>query len=267
VSRIALIVALAIGCAVGLICAIDPQLDLHIAGISFDSSRHLFGINGQLWVQHTREAARIAITLLVLPAFLAIALKLIFPHRPMLIEARAALFLIATLAIGPGILTNVLLKDHWGRPRPIDVSEFGGDYRFKPWWDPRGDCPNNCSFIAGEPSGAFWTLAPAALAPPPLEPLAYGAALAFGIGLSALRIAAGAHFFSDVVFAGVLTYLLIWLVHGLIYRWPNTRIDEKVLENRLARIGEWLGASLGARFGALLNGMARRLAERTKKGS
>jgi lipid A 4'-phosphatase len=262
-SRTALIVALAIGLAVGLVCAVDPRLDLEIAAIAFDSSRYLFGVNGQLWVQHTREAARIAITLLVLPAFLAIALKLIFPRRPMLIEARAAVFLIATLALGPGILTNVLFKDHWGRPRPIDVLEFGGDYRFEPWWDPRGDCPNNCSFIAGEPSGAFWTLAPAALAPPPLEPLAYGTALAFGIGLGVLRIAAGAHFLSDVAFAGVLTYLLIWLVHGLIYRWPSTRIDERALESRLSRIGEWLGA----RFGALFDGAARRLAERTKKGS
>jgi lipid A 4'-phosphatase len=262
-SRTALLVALAVGLAVGLVCALDPQLDLDIAGLSFDPARHLFGVNGQLWVQHTREAARIAIALLALPAFLAIALKLIFPRGPMLIEARAAVFLIATLALGPGILTNLLLKDHWGRPRPIDVVEFGGNYRFKPWWDPRGDCPNNCSFIAGEPSGAFWTLAPAALAPPPLEPLAYGTALAFGVGLGAFRIAAGAHFFSDVVFAGVLTYLLIWLVYGLIYRWPSTRIDEKALEERLGRIGEWLGA----RFAAVFDGAARRLAERTKKGS
>ena len=55
-SRTALIVALAIGFAVGLICAVDPRLDLDIAGISSDSSRHLFGINGQLWVQHTTSA-------------------------------------------------------------------------------------------------------------------------------------------------------------------------------------------------------------------
>jgi lipid A 4'-phosphatase len=256
-SRTALMVVLAIGLALGLICAVDPQLDLDLAGIAFDSSRQMFGVNAQPWVQHTREAARIAITLLALPAFLAILLKLIFPHRRMFIEARAALFLIATLALGPGLLTNVLLKDHWGRPRPIDIQQFGGDYRFKPWWDPRGGCPNNCSFIAGEPSGAFWTLAPAALTPPPLQPLAYGAALAFGVGLGALRIGAGAHFFSDVVFAGVLTYLLIWVVYGLIYRWPSTRIDEKALEDRLALIGEWLGARLG--------GMARQLTERAKK--
>src|SRR6516165_4422057 len=232
-TRAALIIALVIGFVFGLLCAVDPQLDLDLAALSFNPAQHLFVVNAQPWVQHTRTAARILIALIALPAFVAIALKLIWPRRRMLIEVRAALFLIATLALGPGVLTNLILKDHWGRPRPIDVQQFGGDYRFEPWWDPRGNCPNNCSFIAGEPSGAFWTLAPAALAPAVLQPLAYGVALAFGVGLGALRIGAGAHFFSDVVFAGLLTYLLIWVVYALIYRWPSTRIDEKALEDRL----------------------------------
>jgi lipid A 4'-phosphatase len=251
-NRTGLIIALSIAFAVGVIWAVDPQLDLDIAGAFFDPARHLFDVNAQIWVQHTREAARVLITLIVLPAFLAVIGKLIWPQRRMLIEARAAAFLIATLALGPGLLTNVILKDHWGRPRPIDVQQFGGDYRFTSWWDPRGDCPNNCSFIAGEPSGAFWTLAPAALAGPELQPLAYAAALAFGAGVGVLRIAAGAHFFSDVVFAGVFMYLLIWLIHGLIYRWPATRIDEAAAERRLTEAGEKLGAlarRLGGRKG------------------
>jgi lipid A 4'-phosphatase len=254
-NRTGLTIALTIGFVVGVICAVDPQLDLDIAGAFFNPALHLFAVNAQMWVQHSREAARVIITLLVLPAFLAILGKLIWPHRPMLIEARAAAFLIATLALGPGLLANVMLKDHWGRPRPIDVQEFYGGYRFVPWWDPRGDCPDNCSFIAGEPSGAFWALAPAALAGPELQPLAYGAALAFGVGIGALRIAAGAHFFSDVVFAGVFMYLLIWLVHGLIYRWPATRIDETAAERRLAKAGEKLAA------------LARRLTVRSGKPS
>jgi len=251
-NRTGLTIALGIGFAVGVICAVDPQLDLDIAGAFFDPARHLFDVNAQMWVQHTREAARVFITLIVLPAFLAVIGKLIWPRRRMLIEARAALFLIATLALGPGLLTNVILKDHWGRPRPIDVQQFGGDYRFTSWWDPRGGCPDNCSFIAGEPSGAFWTLAPAALAGPELQPLAYAAALAFGAGVGVLRIAAGAHFFSDVVFAGVFMYLLIWLIHGVIYRWPATRIDEAAAERRLTEAGEKLGAlarRLGGRNG------------------
>ncbi len=241
-NRTGLTIALCIGFAAGLICAVDPQLDVDITAIWFNTSHRLFDVNAQMWVQHTREAARIVITLLVLPAFLAILGKLIWPRRRMLIEARAAIFLIATLALGPGILTNVILKDHWGRPRPIDVEQFHGGYRFVPWWDPRGGCPDNCSFVAGEPSGAFWTLAPAALVGPELQPIAYAAALAFGAGIGTLRIAAGAHFFSDVVFAGVFMYLVIWLMHGLIYRWPATRIDEAAVERRLADAGETLAA-------------------------
>src|ERR1700733_3062871 len=252
-TRTGLTIALCIGVVVGLICAVDPQLDLDLARAAFDPSRPLFAVNAQPWVQDTRMAARIIIGLLVLPAFVAILGKLVLPHRRMLIEGRAALFLIATLALGPGVLTNLVLKDHWHRARPIDVQQFGGAYHFTPWWDPRGDCPNNCSFIAGEPSGAFWTLAPAALAPPELRAVAYGAAIAFGAGIGALRIGAGAHFFSDVVFAGVFMYLLIWTMHGLTYRWPMTRLDEESIDRMLTQCGEALRdmlAKLGARFGA-----------------
>jgi lipid A 4'-phosphatase len=256
-NRTGLAIALGIGFAVGVICAVDPELDLDIAGAFFDPARHLFDVNAQIWVQHTREAARVLITLIVLPAFLAVIGKLIWPQRRMLIEARAALFLIATLALGPGLLTNVILKDHWGRPRPIDVQQFGGDYRFTSWWDPRGGCPDNCSFIAGEPSGAFWTLAPAALAGPELQPLAYAAALAFGAGVGVLRIAAGAHFLSDVVFAGVFMYLVIWAAHGLIYRWARTRVSEESIEQALTQAGEGLATMVAA--------MARRFTDRRGK--
>jgi membrane-associated PAP2 superfamily phosphatase len=259
VNRTGLTIALVIGLVVGLLCAVDPQLDLDLAGLTFDPARQLFGVNAQPWVQYTREAARMIIGLLVLPAFIAILGKLTLPRRRMLIEGRAALFLIATLAVGPGVLTNLVLKDHWGRARPIDVQQFGGAYRFTPWWDPRGDCPNNCSFIAGEPSGAFWTLAPAALAPPELRVVAYGAALAFGTGIGVLRMAGGAHFFSDVVFAGVFMYLVVWAGHGLIYRWPATALSEASIEQLLTRAGEALAAMAAA--------LARRIKTWTKKSS
>ena len=45
---------------------------------------------------------------------------------------RTVVFLIATMALGPGLMANVLLKDHWGRSRPIDVKQFGGNERLSP---------------------------------------------------------------------------------------------------------------------------------------
>jgi lipid A 4'-phosphatase len=254
-NRTGLAIALTVAVVVGLLCAVDPQLDLDLARIGYNPERNLFGVNAQLWVQHTREAARLIITLLVLPAFLAVLGKLIWPHRRMLIEGRAALFLIVTLALGPGIITNLVLKDHWGRSRPIDVQQFGGADRFTPWWDPHGQCPNNCSFVAGEPSGAFWTLAPAALAPLAMQPLAFTAAVLFGAAVGILRIGAGGHFFSDVVFAGVFVYLEIWAIYGLIYRWRNTPFTEAAIEAVLMRASEEirvLSAALVARARQLM---------------
>jgi lipid A 4'-phosphatase len=174
----------------------------------------------------------------VVPVLAALALKLLLPRRRLLISGRAIVFLVTTLALGPGLLTNVILKDHWGRPRPIDVTQFGGDQHFVAWWDPRGDCPGNCSFVSGDVSGAFWTIAPAALVPLPWRGLAYGAALALGAGMAALRIMAGGHFFTDTVFAGVFTFLIIWIVHGLIYRWPRTRLTDEGVDRAIERVAK-----------------------------
>jgi lipid A 4'-phosphatase len=87
-----------------------------------------------------------------------------------------------------------------------------------------------------EGSAAFWALAPAALTPPAWRAAAYGAAVAFGAGIGVLRMAFGAHFLTDVVFAGILTFLIIWLMHGLIYRWPATRLSEEKLERAIERV-------------------------------
>lgn len=258
-NRTGLAIALAIAVAVGVIFAVWPRLDLDISALFYARNRNLFIVNAQLWVYYLRNGARGLITLLVAPAFLAAIGKIIWPRARMLIEGRAALFLALTLALGPGVITNLIFKDHWGRPRPIDVTEFGGDAPFMPWWDPRGPCTNNCSFVAGEPSGAFWTLAPAALAPPQWRPLAYGAALAFGAGIGALRVAGGAHFFTDAVFAGVFMFLVVWTLHGLIYRWRATRAADGAIDHGLAYIGEALRGALAT--------LAGWIGGRSRKGS
>ena len=129
-------------------------------------------------------------------------------------SGRAIVFLLVTLTLSAGVLTNLTFKSHWGRPRPVLVTQFNGDLPFVPWWDPRGECGRNCSFFSGEGATAFWTFAPAALTPPAWRPLAYAAATLFGVATSVLRMAFGGHFFTDVAAAGLVTFLVIWLAHG-----------------------------------------------------
>ena len=235
-NRTGLLIALAVAALVGVVFGLFPQLDLAF-------SRFFFELGGNEFIRGTegvprllRDVAMWVVTGLAVPAAGALLLKLALPRRRMLVSGRAAVFLLATLALAPGLVVNGVLKDQWPRSRPIDVPQFGGQERFTAWWDPRGGCAQNCSFVSGEASGAFWTYAPAALAPPQWRPAAYAAATAFGLATGTLRMAKGGHFASDVLFAGVFTFLIVWLVHGLIYRWPRTRLAEDAVERAIERV-------------------------------
>lgn len=234
-NRTGLVIALVIGVGVGVVFGVYPQLDIAISRLFFNESYRVFPVQYSLVARHLRDLFTYVIAFLAAPAFVALALKLVLPRRRMIIAARAVLFLIATLALAPGLMANVILKDNWSRPRPPEIAEFHGPERFVAWWDPRGACDRNCSFVAGEGAGGFWTLAPAALTPPVWRPLAYAAAFLFGSAAGLLRLAGGAHFFSDVAFSGVFTFLIIWIVHGLIYRW-RTRLTDEQVERAIERI-------------------------------
>jgi lipid A 4'-phosphatase len=237
-NRNALFSVLAIAVAVGVIFGIYGNLDINLSSQFFDWQSMLFTTGGRPGEQHSRDAARLIITAIAAVPGVAVFAKLLLPRRRMFMSGRTALFMLLTLAIGPGIVANLVLKDHWHRARPIDILHFGGNDRFTRWWDPRGPCSNNCSFIAGEPSGAFWTMAVAAVAPPEWQIAAYSAAVIFGVALGVLRMAAGGHFFTDVVFAGVFMYLILWTLHGLVFRWRKTRLDDDAIERALAWPGE-----------------------------
>jgi membrane-associated PAP2 superfamily phosphatase len=233
-TRTALAVVIAIGVLTGLVFAAYPELDLAISRLFLVDGD--FSLRSNALLQGLRDASSWLIALVAAPAVLAPLIKLIWPRRPLLVRGRSIVFLVATLAVGPGLMTNAILKEYYGRPRPIDIVQFGGADAFKPWWDPRGACESNCSFVAGEPSGAFWTVAPAALAPPPWRALAYAGAVAFGTGVGLLRVGFGGHFFSDVVFAGVLTYLVIWLAYRLVFRGSRPWLTDATIERALERL-------------------------------
>jgi lipid A 4'-phosphatase len=238
-NRTGLLIALVVGVVVGVVFGLYPALDLRVARYFFafeDSGHNTFAFRIYPPVMWARDMGLWIGTVLVAPAVASLLIKLIFPRRKLLISGRAVVFLIGTMALAPGLLVNVLLKDHWGRPRPIDVTQFGGSEHFVAWWDPRGDCPANCAFVSGDVAGAFWTIAPAALAPPQWRAVAYGAALALGTGMAAIRMMAGAHFPSDVIFAGVFTFLIIWIAYALIYRWPRTQLSDDDIERALEHL-------------------------------
>jgi membrane-associated PAP2 superfamily phosphatase len=246
-NRTGLIIALTLAVVIGLLFGIYPGLDLKLASLFYDETVRTFPLKLNAFAGVVRDAAMVIAWALALPALVALVVKLVRPDRPLMMSGRAVAFLLVTLLLSAGVLTNLTFKSYWGRPRPVAVTQFNGDRNFVPWWDPRGTCARNCSFFSGEGATAFWAFAPAALAPPPWRPLAYSAAALFGLTTSGLRMAFGGHFFTDVAIAGLVTFLVIWLVHGYVYRWTSTRLTDERIEAALTRLA-WPGYRLRQRW-------------------
>jgi len=124
-------------------------------------------------------------------------------------------FLAAMLAIGPGLVANVILKDNWGRARPRHVVEFGGTKQFTPALLPARECVRNCSFVSGEASSAFAPFFAAALLLPQLRIALLAGGLLSGLAAGLIRMSQGGHFLSDVLFAGIFMALTASALHIL----------------------------------------------------
>jgi lipid A 4'-phosphatase len=248
VARTSFIILVVLGVLTGIIFAVDPPLDLQVASFFRKVAAQPEVRRFDRVVDTVRQIGPLVIVAATAPAVVALAAKIFRPWRPALMSSRSALFLIMSLALGPGLLVNGILKEGWARPRPGMVAEFGGEYRFMPWWDPRGGCDSNCSFVSGETSSAVWMTAPAMLAPPPWRYAALGAAWLYALGFAFIRLLAGGHFLSDVIFAAIFTGLVVWAVHGFLFRWSATRMEEGALNATLERLGRGLTRIFAARM-------------------
>ncbi len=142
---------------------------------------------------------------------------------PLVASNRVIIFLLFTLGIGPGLIVNAVLKDHWGRARPFQVMEFGGDRKFTAAFVVSDQCKTNCSFVSGDASLGYFGFAFFFIARRRRAFIA-GAAILAGTLLGLVRMAQGAHFLSDVIFSGVFTFLAAWLLYFLLlHHWQMRR--------------------------------------------
>lgn len=238
--------AIALPCAVTLlIMGFYPEWDLYISSFFWTPEYKVFPLVLDPHLVQFRRASMWIVWALALLPVVAVARKLLFPSSGMLISGRATLTLVVTLVVGPLFLVNTVLKPYWGRPRPYEVRQFSGTEEFVSWWDPAGTCRGNCSFVTGESSAAYWTLAPATvLAPPTWKPLAAILAIAFGTLVGIVRVAFGGHFATDVIASCLLITLIVWIAHEAVYRYRKTRLSDEQIEGALAAFAERIRRSI-----------------------
>lgn len=198
---------------VALVFVLAPRLDIVVA--------RQFVSHGEFWLRAdpvARLVNRMIPPLVSMAAgALLVIMALALAGRPVPgCGLRRAGFLALSLIVGPGLIVNALLKAYSGRPRPADTTEFGGAMAFQPAFHFDGACAANCSFVSGDASVGFAFVALALLMPPRHRLAAVLVSMIFGIAIGFVRMAQGAHFLSDIVFAGFFTVLPILVLHHML---------------------------------------------------
>ena len=209
-------------CLLGLVVyLIFPQLDLAFSAL-FYSSEAGFVYRDLPWVQASYWAfARLQFPIL---AVLSLILVTGYFNSRWAQERRVAWFLVCSLLLGPGLAVNEGLKNHWGRARPAQVTEFGGTAQYSPPWKVSDQCDRNCSMSSGHAALGFF---PWALAWVWRRQrrwwVVLGALSGTVVGMG--RIVQGGHFLADVLVSAAV----VWGVCALLARWmlpPVVRNDE-----------------------------------------
>lgn len=163
--------------------------------------------------------------LLAFAALIGLILSWVKPKLKSL--RRYFLLIILTLIIGPGLLINAVFKDHWGRPRPRQVQQFGGNWEFKEVWQP-GTPGKGKSFPCGHCSMGFFFITLYYCLKRKHRALAYASfafSIALGMFIGFARISQGGHFLSDGLWAWGLTFITATILYYFVLKIPDQEIQ------------------------------------------
>lgn len=195
--------------SLALVAALFPEIDLAVSGFFYNGTDFPWRSGGLAEFLHD----------LVQPVAIGLAALLLLMTLLQLFRRggwRRWAFVWLALVLGPGLVTNVIFKDHWGRARPMQVEEFGGFAQFTPALEPANQCAKNCSFVSGDASFGFFFHSFAYIAPRRRRQL-FWAGMGIGALCGLMRIGMGAHFLSDVLFGGVFTLLVSAGLYGALF--------------------------------------------------
>jgi lipid A 4'-phosphatase len=188
-----------------------PELDIRFSMLFYDPTSRFYLADAPFcrWVYESVEIVSIAWA--VLAVLLLAALWIRKKNRSGL-SAKHLIYLLAALAIGPGLMVNLVLKDNWGRARPYDVMQFGGASAFTPAFVISDECHHNCAFVSGHAAMGFYFIAFGFLCQR-RRSFFFLLAGIYGAAVGLVRILQGGHFLSDVVFA----FFIIHAVSAVLY--------------------------------------------------
>lgn len=199
-----------------------PQIDLTISSLFFDTSKMSFIYSESLFVKVLFVLIQTTLVLFVLGVCFSGLKKLLRTKSIHPKHYKPEIFIGLTASLGPGLFVHEFLKKYIGRPRPVDIQEFGGNSFFQKAFEVSNQCVESCSFVSGHSSIGFIFMTLAFVLPKKHSCKFLVTGVLLGLFFGLIRIIQGAHFASDVVFAGVVVYMTAVLLEFIIK--PRTPI-------------------------------------------
>jgi lipid A 4'-phosphatase len=181
--------------------------DIEIQSFFYSENLGWFLKNDQPW-KFLYQSSNVPALLISVSSLILLGVS--FFKTTLLKYRKILLFLTCVMAIGPGLVVNTILKDNWGRPRPRNVVEFGGNYQYEKPLEIDSSSKGK-SFPCGHASMGFYLMSFFFIFRQNKKKLAYiflliGIISGCLIGMA--RIVQGGHFASDVIWAGGIVYLV-----------------------------------------------------------
>lgn len=109
--------------------------------------------------------------------------------------------------LGPGLVIEGWLKNAVGRPRPVQVVNFGGDQPFKRVLEMGTDPQHHRSFVSSHAAAGYWLISLGLTSGALWRRRWLGIGLVLGSAIGLVRIMQGGHFLSDIIFA----FYAVWI--------------------------------------------------------
>ena len=193
-----------------------PKFDIFFSKLFFFEEK--FISDKYVFIRSLRSFLKDSMIVISIVSFLLIMVNFFFKKKKKpILKPRIRLILIGFIVgpvIGCGLIANFYFKDNWGRARPINIQEFGGEKIYTQPFIISDQCERNCSWISGEASAAFSFIAGTIIIK---SPIFFLLNIIFGIIVSFCRIAMGGHFLSDNIFAMIFMIYLAIIYKYLVF--------------------------------------------------
>ena len=201
-----------------------PEIDIYLSNLFFLDS--VFISEKFLLIKKLRTFMKD--TMVIIPVLALLYLVFNYFNQKQKIKNRirtlriklVCIGLIVGPIIGSGLIANLIFKDNWGRARPIQIEEFGGNKIFTPAFMKTDQCAKNCSWISGETSAAFSFLTGVLILK---NPMFFLMNIVMGVLVFFCRMSMGGHFFSDNVFAAIFMIYLAIIYRYLVINFVKKR--------------------------------------------